>query len=53
MKKLDFKKLYLMEMSKLAVKMRVDVGSMLQLADKFYEPDNDNTVAAFFYQPQI
>ena len=29
----------MMEMSKLAVKMRVDVGGMLQMADKFYEPD--------------
>ena len=29
----------MMQMSKLAVKMRLDVGSMLQMADKFYEPD--------------
>ena len=36
----------MMEMSKLAVKMRMDVGDMLQMADKFYNPEGAIEAAA-------
>jgi hypothetical protein len=36
----------MMEMSKLAVKMRMEVGDMLQMADKFYNPEGAIEAAA-------